>query len=72
MIGILKKYVWIKVYFTGTGGLFKGNDEGNEIIEVVNLDSNKAYFLSVRHTYDKRINTIISVGIIHGKWFILR
>lgn len=57
----------ISGYFICTEGLFKGNYESNAIIDVVNLDSNKANFLSVRHTYDKRINTIISVGISHGQ-----
>lgn len=67
MVGILKEYVRISGYFICTEGLFKGNYESNAIIDVVNLDSNKANFLSVRHTYDKRINTIISVGISHGQ-----
>lgn len=72
MIGILKEYVYINAYFSGTEGLFKGNYEGNVIIDAVNLDSNKANFLSVGHTYDKRINTIILAGMImHGQSFIL-
>lgn len=54
------------MHFPCTEGLFKGNEEGNAIIDVVNLDSNKANFLSARHTYDKRRNTMISVGIISG------
>lgn len=66
-VGLLKGYVRISEYFTCTEGLFKGNYEGNAIIDVVNLDSNKANFLSVRHTNNKRINTIISVGISHGQ-----
>ena len=69
--GILKECLCINMYFACTEGLFKGNYEDNVIIDVVNLDSNKANFLSARHTYDKRINTIISVGIIHGQSFIL-
>ena len=69
-IGILKECVCIHMYFACTEGPFKGNYEDNVIIGVINLDSNKANFLSVRHTYDKRINTIISVGIIHGQSFI--
>ena len=69
-IGILKECVCINMYFACTEGPFKGNYKDNVIIGVINLDSNKANFLSVRHTYDKRINTIISVGIIHGQSFI--
>lgn len=67
MPGMLEEYARINAYFTCTEGLLKGNYEPNAIIDVVNLDSNKANFLSVRHTYNKRENTIISVGIIHGQ-----
>lgn len=72
MAGILEEPVRISAHFTRAEGLFKGNYEGNTIIDGINLDSNKANFLPVRHTCDKRMNTIISVGIIHGQSFILR
>jgi hypothetical protein len=54
-------------HLTGARGLFKGNSEGNVIIDIVNLDSHKENSLPLRHACDKRINTITLVRIIHGK-----
>lgn len=67
MVGILKELVWINAHFTCTEGLFKGNYEGNAIIDIVHLDSNKANFLPVRHASDERTDTVISVGITPGQ-----